>query len=274
MTIEGNLALDDYDIFAEVGGFKGVVKSFTVSNTDGNLDIDFIKVKQNPQIQAIEIRGEGGGGPINAAPTVNAGTDQTITLPAGATLAGTASDDGLPAGSTLTTTWSKFSGPGTVTFGNANQLEPQRQLLAVRHVRAAPHGQRRHAVDDRRRHDSSSTPPAPAMQRAGRQRRHRPDDHAPGHRHARRHRQRRRPARGQHADHTWSKFSGPGTVTFGNAGPLETTASFSARRHVRPAPDGQRRHALQHRRRHRSSSTPRPAAAGKSSTASRRAASR
>ena len=43
---------------------------------------------------------------------------------------GTASDDGLPAGSTLTTTWSKFSGPGTVTFGNANQLEHHGELLA------------------------------------------------------------------------------------------------------------------------------------------------
>ena len=35
---------------------------------------------------------------------------------------GTASDDGLPAGSTLTTTWSKVSGPGTVTFGSVNAL--------------------------------------------------------------------------------------------------------------------------------------------------------
>ena len=52
----------------------------------------------------------------NQAPTVNAGTDQTVTLPNSATLTGTVSDDGLPNG-TLTRTWSKFSGPGTVTFG-------------------------------------------------------------------------------------------------------------------------------------------------------------
>jgi Domain of unknown function (DUF5060)/Bacterial Ig-like domain/Putative collagen-binding domain of a collagenase len=62
------------------------------------------------------------GTPVNAAPTVSAGLDQSITLPATATLAGTATDDGLPAASTLTTTWSKVSGPGTVTFGNAGQL--------------------------------------------------------------------------------------------------------------------------------------------------------
>src|SRR6266850_1966719 len=58
--------------------------------------------------------------PSNRPPTVNAGPDQTITLPASANLNGTASDDGQPAGSTLTTTWSKVSGPGSVTFGNVN----------------------------------------------------------------------------------------------------------------------------------------------------------
>src|SRR5213076_1741127 len=59
--------------------------------------------------------------PTNLAPVVNAGLDQTITLPSSATLNGTATDDGLPAG-TLTTTWSKVSGPGTVTFANGNAL--------------------------------------------------------------------------------------------------------------------------------------------------------
>lgn len=59
--------------------------------------------------------------PTNAAPTVNAGADQTITLPGNAALAGTANDDGLPSG-TLTTTWGIVSGPGTVTFGAAGSL--------------------------------------------------------------------------------------------------------------------------------------------------------
>ncbi len=57
----------------------------------------------------------------NIAPTVNAGPDQTITLPATALLSGMASDDGLPSG-ILATTWSKVSGPGTVTFGNVSVL--------------------------------------------------------------------------------------------------------------------------------------------------------
>src|SRR3989344_2288448 len=68
----------------------------------------------------------GGGSPpsggTNQAPNVSAGSSQTITLQATATLAGAASDDGLPAGSSLTNTWSRVSGPGAVTFSNPNSL--------------------------------------------------------------------------------------------------------------------------------------------------------
>ena len=60
--------------------------------------------------------------PANQAPVVNAGADQSVALPAVATLVASVSDDGLPAGESLTTTWSTVSGPGTVTFGNAQAL--------------------------------------------------------------------------------------------------------------------------------------------------------
>lgn len=56
---------------------------------------------------------------VDAPPIVDAGLDQTITLPASATLSGIVTDDGV---SILTTTWSMFSGPGSVTFGNVNAL--------------------------------------------------------------------------------------------------------------------------------------------------------
>src|SRR5439155_17241870 len=56
----------------------------------------------------------------NQAPIVNAGPDQTTILSTGAQLNGNVSDDGLPVGSNLTTNWTKVSGPGTVTFMNAN----------------------------------------------------------------------------------------------------------------------------------------------------------
>ena len=58
---------------------------------------------------------------VNQAPTVNAGVDQNITLPNTASLAATTSDDGLPnPPHSVSLTWSKVSGPGTVTFGNPN----------------------------------------------------------------------------------------------------------------------------------------------------------
>ncbi len=55
----------------------------------------------------------------NQAPQVSAGANQTVKLPSAASLSGAATDDGLPAPPrTITLTWSKQSGPGTVTFAN------------------------------------------------------------------------------------------------------------------------------------------------------------
>jgi hypothetical protein len=62
----------------------------------------------------------GGGGATNTAPVVDAGPDRSVTMPDAVSLAGTASDDGLPQGSVLSVRWEMLSGPGTVTFGNAN----------------------------------------------------------------------------------------------------------------------------------------------------------
>ena len=60
---------------------------------------------------------------VNHSPVVTAGPNQTIQAPDVANLAGTASDDGNPdPPAVLTTTWSKVSGPGTVTFGDASAL--------------------------------------------------------------------------------------------------------------------------------------------------------
>jgi hypothetical protein len=61
----------------------------------------------------------GGGG--NLPPSVSAGGDQTIILPSSANLDGTVTDDGQPG--PLTTTWSMFSGPGTVSFGDASAVD-------------------------------------------------------------------------------------------------------------------------------------------------------
>jgi hypothetical protein len=58
----------------------------------------------------------------NRPPSVNAGTDQTITLPAAAALDGAVSDDGMP-NPTPAVAWSKVSGPGDVAFGDASSVD-------------------------------------------------------------------------------------------------------------------------------------------------------
>ena len=57
------------------------------------------------------------GSVANHAPVVNAGPDQTVKLPAQATMQGSVTDDGLPdPPATVTSTWSQISGPGTAAF--------------------------------------------------------------------------------------------------------------------------------------------------------------
>jgi len=70
--------------------------------------------------------------PGNAAPTVSAGPDLAVTLPAQAALDGTVTDDGLPnPPAAVTTSWSKVSGPGTVTFGNPAAVDTSASFSAA-----------------------------------------------------------------------------------------------------------------------------------------------
>ncbi|HVR79549.1 MAG TPA: choice-of-anchor D domain-containing protein [Acidimicrobiia bacterium] len=55
VTLDGTLVLDDYDIHADVGHDVAVMKDFQTTVTDGNIDIDFAHVTENPIINAIEI---------------------------------------------------------------------------------------------------------------------------------------------------------------------------------------------------------------------------
>jgi len=165
-------------------------------------------------------------GQTNTTPTVNAGSNQSITLPALANLAGTTSDDGLPAGGMLATTWSQLSGPGVTTFGNASQLATTASFSVD-----GTYVLRLTASDG----DLSSTSDvtitvalmspsnaAPTVNAGSNQSIALPavanlagtasDDGLP--------------ADGMLTT-TWSQLSGPGTTTFGNASQLATTASFS-----------------------------------------------
>ena len=164
--------------------------------------------------------------PVNQAPAVNAGPDQTVTLPAAANLNGTVVDDGLPAPPNLTTTWSKQLGPGDVTFGNANEVDTTATFSTDGEyvlrltaddgeltffdevtitVNAAPPVNQAPTVNAGP--DQTVTLPSSASLNGTVM-----DDGLPA---------------PPNLVTTWSKQSGPGAVTFGNANALSTSASFS-----------------------------------------------
>lgn len=165
--------------------------------------------------------------PTNQAPSVNAGSDQTVTLPNSANLDGTVTDDGLPSGSSVTSTWSKVSGPGTVTFGNAGAVDTTASFSTsgTYTLRLAASDGSLSSSDDVvvtvNPQPASNT--APSVNAGPDQTVTLPsnatldgtvsDDGLPNPPGA--------------VTTTWSKVSGPGTVTFGNASAVDTTASFS-----------------------------------------------
>jgi hypothetical protein len=163
---------------------------------------------------------------VNQAPSVGAGANQTITLPASANLSGAATDDGLPTGSVLTTTWSSVSAPGAVTFGNVKALSTTASFST-----SGSYVLRLTATDG----DLSSfsdvtitvnpampTNQPPSVSAGSAQTITLPasanlsgtasDDGLPA---------------GSSLTTTWSQVSGPGTVAFANVNALNTTAGFS-----------------------------------------------
>jgi len=160
--------------------------------------------------------------PRNKAPLVSAGPDQTITLPATATLQGSVTDDGLPAGTTPVASWSVVSGPGTVVFSDSNSplttasfskggtyvlrltandsalLSSDDVTVTVIQLNAAPTVS---AGDDR----TVTLPDAATLNGSV------IDDGLPT----------------SLVTSTWSFVSGPAAVTFGNASQLVTTATFT-----------------------------------------------
>ncbi|WP_129779573.1 Ig-like domain-containing protein [Peristeroidobacter soli] len=108
--------------FTPQAGFTGVT-TFSYAVTDGSLTASAIVT-----VTVVAA--------ANAAPVVNAGADQNITLPysgavASITLAGTVSDDGLPAPARLTSAWSQMSGPIVATIGNATAASTSVYLPAI-----------------------------------------------------------------------------------------------------------------------------------------------
>ena len=87
--------------------------------------------------------------PVNDPAVVNAGADQTITLPAAATLAGSRHRR-RPVHRRC---GAKISGPGTVTFGERERPVDDGDVLRLRHLRAVADRQRRPVRQQRHRRD-------------------------------------------------------------------------------------------------------------------------
>jgi parallel beta helix pectate lyase-like protein/K319-like protein len=164
--------------------------------------------------------------PSNAAPVVDAGPNRSITLPASAALDGTVSDDGLPnPPAAVTTTWSKGSGPGTVTFVNANAVDTQASFtVAGTYILRLTANDGALSTTDSMQVTVSPVPNTAPVVDAGPNRSITlpasaaldgtvSDDGLPN-----------PPAA---VTTTWSKGSGPGTVTFVNANAVDTQASFT-----------------------------------------------
>jgi hypothetical protein len=150
-----------------------------------------------------------------------------VTITAGASLDGTVADDGLPnPPGAVTTTWSKQTGPGTVTFGNLNAVDTTAnfsatgtyvlQLLATDSVLSAtdtvtitvnPAGTNTAPSVSAGPDQTISSLASAVLDGTV------TDDGLPNPPGA--------------VTTLWTKASGPGTVTFGSATAVDTTATFS-----------------------------------------------
>ena len=166
--------------------------------------------------------------PVNQPPVVNAGSNQTITLPAAANLSGTVTDDGLPnPPGAVTVTWSKDSGPGTVTFANAAATATTATFLVagtyVLRLTASDSALSASATVTITVNPAAPVNQPPVVNAGSNQTITLPaaaslngtvtDDGLPN-----------PPGT---VTVTWSKVSGPGTVTFANPAAKVTTATFS-----------------------------------------------
>jgi hypothetical protein len=103
-----------------------------LSNGTNVLAVEIHQANTNSTDISFDLELAGSAFPPNQGPSANAGADQTITLPASASLAGTVNDDGLPIPpGLLTIGWSKVSGPGTVTFASPNSPVTQASFSAA-----------------------------------------------------------------------------------------------------------------------------------------------
>jgi hypothetical protein len=126
VLINGSQVLTNFDIVATAGGeFKAVAESFTATaSSAGAVTIQFVNVKDNAQVNGIEITPTSGGGTTGNTVTVTAPGSQTSTVGTAASLQVAASDSasgqtltytasGLPAGLSINSSTGLISGTPT-----------------------------------------------------------------------------------------------------------------------------------------------------------------
>ena len=135
VLINGTQVLTNFDIFATAGGeFKAVAESFTATaSSAGAVTIQFVTVKDNAQVNGIEVQPVGGGGSTTNTVTVTNPGAQTSTVGTAASLQVAASDSasgqtltysatGLPAGLSINSSTGLISGtPTTVVTGQRHR---------------------------------------------------------------------------------------------------------------------------------------------------------
>ena len=126
VLINGTQVLTNFDIFATAGGeYKAVAESFTATaSSAGAVTIQFVTVKDNAQVNGIEISPVGGGGTTGNTVTVTNPGAETWAVSTAASLQIAASDSasgqtltysatGLPAGLSISSTSGLISGTPT-----------------------------------------------------------------------------------------------------------------------------------------------------------------
>jgi VCBS repeat-containing protein len=161
----------------------------------------------------------------NTAPIVAAGPSQTVTLPAKGSLLGSVIDDGAITGLPLSIAWSKKSGPGSVSFDfPASPATPASfsdlgtyvltltandgDFLVSSDVTITVDGVVNQPPAPNAGLDVTTVLPIDSVSLSGSA----TDDGQPG----------------GPLSFQWSKVSGPGAVTFGNASAASTSATFAA----------------------------------------------
>ncbi|WP_406039687.1 malectin [Micromonospora sp. NBC_00898] len=116
VSIDGLVRLNDFDPVVEAGGTdRGTMRAFTVTS-DGNVDVDFGRVVENPLVQAIEL--------VKVAPLPSTAELNSVTKRSydGASAAGTAG----PVANSDGTAWSSANGGfwvgGTLYYGMNGSL--------------------------------------------------------------------------------------------------------------------------------------------------------